>query len=226
MDLLCLTDRSLTNLRGQYILDNVAQETNIYLGLIESFYKHIEKPFIFDKHRGWPRNASTLQRFIDRPRIICTVRPIAEIIASYLTLIGKHPKERNFIDRQLMDSGQALNVENRAKLIWEGYVQDPYQSMIVGLRNNPQYMLCIAYKDLSSRPWEVMGKVFDFCNLQPYGDFNFNNIRNITPEKDEEGWGMPELHTIRPQLKAMSTPPQEILGSVLTDYFSQFDLPV
>lgn len=226
MDLLFLTDRNLSNLRTQYILDNEIQESNIYHAIIESFYKHVNKPIVFDKHRGWPRNAGTLRRFIEKPKIVCTVRPIAEIIASYLTLILKHPMDRNFIDRQLNESGRPLTIENRAMLIWEGYVQDPYQSMIVGLRDNPQLMLPITYNEITTKPNESLKKIFDFCTIPIYKDFNFNHLYNATPEKDEEGWGMPELHKIRPELKALSTPPREILGSALTDYFKQFDLPV
>ena len=224
-DLLCETDRALNALRQQYVLDRADQEFNLYQGILNSFYAHINRPIVFDKHRGWPRNAPVLSRFFQDPKIICTVRPIAEIIASYITVILKHPNAPNFVDALLHERQLPLTIENRAKLLWDEYVQDPYQSMLAGLRSSPRQMLCINYADLVTKPLDVLERIFDFTGIDGYDDFNFGQLRNLTPEKDLEGWGMTGLHDIRPELKATSRAPAELLGATLVEHFRQFDLP-
>ena len=225
MDLLCLTEQSLTQLRSQYVFASADQELHIYQGIIGNFFKHVAKPVIFDKHRGWPRNVQSLSRYIPEPRIVCTVRPVAEIIASYIKLIVTQPGRSNFIDRELEQRRLPITNENRGRLLWEQYVQDPYQSMLIGLSRSRSQLLLISYQDLVTTPHEVMDQIYEFTGVRPFHDFDLAGIRNLNQELDEEGWGMPNLHTIRPVLKATSTPPEELLGSSLVAHFQQFDLP-
>lgn len=76
-----------------------------------------------------------------------------------------------------------------------------------------------------ANPQRVLARIFAVTGTPSYGDFNFGHIRNITPKKDDKGWGMPRLHDIHPELKSHSRPPKELLGTGLTDYFRQLDIP-
>ena len=64
LDLLCFTNQALNTVEEQYTYDHKTVSDNIYNGLIESFYKNIDKPIIIDKHRGWPKNVVPASQFI------------------------------------------------------------------------------------------------------------------------------------------------------------------
>lgn len=222
MDLLCLTDQSIGTLRKQYSF-STTQEFRIHDGLLNSFYAHVEKPIVFDKHRGWPRNAPNLSRYIKNPRIVCTIRPVAEVITSYIILVLRNPHE-NFVDDRLKQKKLSLTIENRAKLLWEEYIQDPYQSTLAGLQTNRENMLLVSYADIVSKPDHVLHSICEFIGCDANIKYDFFDIRNTNPEKDVEGWGMPGLHTVRPMLKSISKHPEDVIGPLLTSYFEQFDL--
>lgn len=223
MDLLCMTDRSIANLAQQYNFDRNRQEHNIYSGIIDYFHRHISKPIIFDKHRGWPRNLSVLQRFVYRPRIICPFRSVAEVITSYITLIDAASDKPNFIDHELSRDGVPKTTENRAMLLWRRYVSDPYMSMKSALETAPDHILMVHYDDLVTKPLDVLDKIYKFTGIRPFFDLKYDQIENMEPERDLEAWGIHNLHTLRPKLMKTSLPPETVLGQELTRYFQQFD---
>ena len=123
LDLLCFTNQNFNLLDQKYTYDKDVVSANVYKGIIESFYKHIDKKYILDKHRGHPRNLIPLKRFVtDEPKIICTVRPVSEIIASYIKLIEKSSTGydvSNFISlcRKELYKGNIVNKCEMARLI-------------------------------------------------------------------------------------------------------------
>lgn len=225
-DLMYLLNLDFLNLKKIYNFETDNIELDVYRGVLLTFHKHKNKKVIFDKHRAWPKNLDPLKLFISNPKIVVTVRPVPEIITSYITLIERSVlnNKENFIDRDLKLKGLPLSLENRAKLVWEKYVKEPYESVLLGLHNDREKLLFIEYGDIVSTPLSVLSKVYEFFELEEFKAFDTENIVNKEVEKDEEAWGMPDLHNIRPVLKSVSKDPKEVLGTELFYYFNKFNI--
>jgi sulfotransferase len=206
---------------------NHSQEINLYRGMMNSFYDHIDKSIIFDKHRGWPRLIDPLKKMgVDNPKMLITLRPIPEIITSYITLIEKTPNEPNAIDSILNKKGVAITNENRAMTIWTDYIFSSHTTLSLAIRDHKKQFLFIQYDDIVNCPTEVLNKVHEFFEMEKFDKYDFNNITNNQIEKDETGWGIKNLHTIRPELNKISKNPENVIGKDLTKYFTQFNLKV
>ena len=212
------------NLLGlQYTFDEKRISDEVYRSLVDAFYpEEREFPIVFDKHRGWPKNVDAIRDYIDaEPKIVCPVRPIAEIIASYITLAERDPN--NFIDAHLKRDGVAVNDEARAMLLWSHYLKVPYECLTIGLKMHPEALLLVEYDDLVSDPEVTLRRVYEFCDLEPFAH-DFDEIKNTCAEAKDEAWGLKSLHDIRPVIGKQSVDPLTYLPQSAIDYFSQFDL--
>lgn len=204
----------------QYTFDPQVMDRT-YKGLIGSFYGN-EKRIIFDKHRGWPKHVEAIKQFINpEPRIICTVRPIVEILTSYIVLADRDPD--NFIDTHLRKEEKSITNENRALLLWTTYLKTSYDSLVSGLKTHAEYILLIQYDELITNPDKAIDNIYDFCGISRCSH-HYNSIENTCSESKDEGWGMKNLHTIRPKLQRQSADPLNYLPHAAIDYFSQFDV--
>lgn len=225
LDLLCYTNEAFDKLNEKYTYDSKVVSANIYKAIVESFFENITTPIVIDKHRGHPRNVSPLKAFVTpNPKIICTVRPIPEVIASYIKLIEKNKQTDNFVDNDLRKKNMHINIANRAKCLWENYISDPYQSMVFGIKNHRENLHIVEYDAITKNPVEILKGIYKFLDLPYFENHQFTNIENACAEDKDAAWGLENLHKIRPKLEKTSTPPEEILGPFLTDYYSQYNL--
>lgn len=222
LDLLCYQNEALNKVKEQYTFDDIKQSESIYNSLPKAFYQHIDRPHIIDKHRAWARNVLPAKLHVNAyPKVICTYRPVAEVVVSFLKLINKDPN--NFIDAALNKKRFSLTIANRAKELWESYISDPWQSLQIGLQNHKENLYFVAYDDLINQPAETIAGVYDFLNISQF-THDFGCISNSCNESKDAAWGLKDLHTIRPVLAKTSDDPEAILGSQLCSYFSQFDI--
>jgi sulfotransferase len=220
--LLVNTNEHFNLLALQYTFDEKRISSKVYRSLTEAFYQDREQPIAFDKHRGWPKHVEAIREFIDpEPRIVCTVRPIAEIITSYLVLAARDPD--NFIDRDLKAADAPLTDEARAHLLWTQYLKVPYDAMLVGLKTHRRNLLLVDYDALVYQPQATLLEVYDFCGL-PAFRHDFQHVENTCAEAKDVGWGLKDLHTIRPRVERRSADPLSVLPAGAIDYFAQFDL--
>jgi sulfotransferase len=222
--LLVNANEHLNLLNRQYTFDQVAVGNRIYPALVEAVYADIAQPIIFDKHRGWPKHVPSISAYINAaPTIICTVRPIAEIITSYLVLAEADPS--NFIDAHLRTLDQPMTNESRAHLLWSSYLTTSYESLAQGLRTHPEQLLLVEYRDLVCRPAATLARLYEFCGLDSF-EHRWTGIENRCAEAKDEAWGLKNLHTIRPTLGMQSTDPRAYLPRAAIEYFEQFDVGV
>lgn len=208
-------------LNEQYTFDYVNSSDRMYHAMVESFYDDIKKPIIFDKHRGWPRNVPAIETYLNKnAKIICTVRPIAEVVTSYIVLAEKDAN--NFIDAHLKKVGEDITNENRARLLWEFYLKTPYENMVYGLENHPEKILLVDYRDIVFHPKETLKKVYDFCGIDVFEHY-FSEIENKCSEAKDDAWGLKNLHNIRPNLNMISSDPSIYLSKETIDYLNSFN---
>ncbi len=227
LDLLCLNNEAFSKLNSNYTFNVESVSNDVYGAIIDSYYNQFKTDIVFDKHRGWPRNIIPAKMFVSyNPKIICTVRPISEVITSYIKLIINNKQEDNFVDNTLRSKKLHITIENRAKVLWEEYISDPYQSTMHGIKNHPECLHLVNYDDLVQAPIETMKKIYDFIGLDEYKNYNFNNIDNVCAEIKDKAWGLDNLHNIRSKLGKTSTNPKEILGEYLTNYYNKFNINI
>ena len=216
-----LTEMNLRELNEQFTFDVAKISTNLYKNLHHTYYQHINQPVIIDKHRGWTKNFLQIQKYIDPdPKIICTYRPVAEVIASFIKLADNDPD--NIVDEELRAMQQEVNNYNRAMHLWIKYVKDTYDYLHYGLEYFNDNILIVRYDDLISDPAVELDRIYGFLGLEKY-QHQFDGITNTCPEGKDTAWGYRGLHDIRSVIKKTSADPQESLGPELVEFFQQFD---
>jgi sulfotransferase len=225
LDLMCYTNESFQRLNANYTFDYEKTSDAIYESIINGYYNLFPNPIVIDKHRGWPRNLVPVKKFITpNPKIICTIRPISEIITSYIKLINENNQKDNFVDESLRKKNIPISTENRAKVLWEEYISDPYQSTLFGIKNYRENLFFVEYNDLILNPLETINKINNFLNIKKYDNYNFENIINYCAETKDKAWGLENLHNIRKKLEKKSVEPSKILGDYLKNYYDNFNL--
>lgn len=220
--LLVNTNECLNLLNTQYTFDHKNMGDRIYHSMIDAFYSDIKEPIIFDKHRGWPKAAKAIKDYMNSDvRIVCTIRPISEIITSYLVLADKD--KNNFIDTHLIKIKQPINNESRANLLWAEYLKIPYETLLNGLKTNRESILLVDYRDIVFDLDRTLDKIYSFCGITPFKHHS-SDIKNTCAESNDSGWGMENLHTIRSNLKMESKNPLGYLSKDAVEYFEKFDI--
>lgn len=170
------------------------------------------------KERKWGTDKSIPDLLkMNKPKILVTYRPILEVLASFVQLATEHP-QTNFID-DLMNKEQfpALYYRpmNDARCDWLMRPHGAIDMSMLVFKNMaifPEWFKLITYDDLCLKPEEVIKEVYDFFELNPF-DHNLNSIKQTLDIEDNQEYGIPNLHTIKPSVQKSSTNPDLILSN-------------
>lgn len=211
------------NISNRMLDNNQEQYFNMIDGLCDGAYKHIDKKIIIDKNRLWPRHIKLMSGSLNkRLKFICTVRPIPEIIASYVTLINKNSNKVTFIDQDLIDSNMTINTKNRCKIILEKYIMHPYTSLKMAYNSKDIDICFVSYDDIVNDSQSTIDKICEFIGIDSI-TIHTNNLQKMD-ENDAFHGGIDGLHEVRPELKRISPPPEEIIGHDLTRLYTSMKL--
>ena len=161
---------------------------NVTIKLLENYYEHIDSKFIFERGAwGTPYNLSMLQRLNHQPKFLLLVRPLIEVLASYVKV--QKPKDvENFI----------YNVMHPDV----GKIYFDWQSTSNIINTNQNYLL-IKYDDLVNNTEEKMKEIYNYFNIpefkhvfQNVEQFNYNGV-----QYDDSVFESPNLHKIRSDIK-------------------------
>ena len=222
MDILYITEKGWAQIPQSKTWHDPRLLSNVYHGIVHSIFRHIEAPIIIDKHRAWPRNINGIRQvFLESPKIICTVRDISEILASFLILVRKARQEgkSNFCDERLKSRNLSLTDENFCRSMAEHLFNDTYLSVKIGYDQAPACIHFVEYRDLLTEPALCLQRIYRFLNLPDFSH-RFDRIENPIEEHDEF-WGLDGLHRIRGVLKKTSPPASEVLGPSLHALFHE-----
>lgn len=180
-------------------------------GMVQGHYQHIKKHTVLDKSRMWSGHIPLLVRsFGEKPKVIATVRPVTEIITSFMTLAnGIGPNSQ--VHESVRKEGRDINEWSMSRIIWERYIYKDWRRLKVGLENFPECFLLIDYSNIVAEPHKTVGRISNFLGV-PMVDFDTDHLSNPVPEKDAI-YGMPGLHTVRPTLEKVSEKPEKVLGT-------------
>jgi len=222
-DLISLVGEQWPAISRALVNPNTDQYGNILSGIIQGTYQHLDKSVIVDKNRLWPRFVPLIKQALgQRPKIICTVRSIPDIMASYVLLIEKNAPKITFIDQDLLNSGQIINNKNRCKLLLEKYIGHPYNSLRVGYNNQDVDLLFVEYTDIVGNGQVTVDRICDFLEIDRF-QLDTNNLQAMD-ENDEFHGGMDGLHHVRPTLLKVSPAPDEVIGRDLVKLYTEMRL--
>lgn len=201
---------------------NEQQKLDMQREMLLSAHDHFNKPYVVDKNRGWPMHIKLVEELLGySPKVICTVRDMPSVLASFVTLANKNLDD-NFIDNQLKQTGFAVNNTNRCRLLWRsGTVGEGWEAFRSGYNYYRDKMLILEYDEIVSDPLGVMNQIEEYLGLDHY-KYDINNLK--TMEEKDELHGLKGLHDIRPSIKKTSRPPEEIIGHGLTQLYNEMKL--
>ena len=194
---------------------------NIMAKLPEAFYEHINKPYIIDKNRNWgtPENIEVAELFANKVKIICPVRPILEILASFVHLAEKNPD--NFIDKFVSNySVSQFRPKNDARcdalMAANHHIETNIFSLASSLdpRHQGKFHF-VAYADLVSKPDKVIEAIYTFLDI-PKFQHTFDNLKWTLMPNEAKVFGVPNLHKIRSKIDASKTN-----TSILSEYINR-----
>lgn len=177
---------SCEEMAGEQLLANnrLSTQNSLISAIPAIYYKDIKATHIIDKCRSWtlPPNMDMLRRYItNKPKVIVLIRPIDEIIKSFVFL--------------RKNNGWAGDLES--DLLVED--SEPIMRSLKGIeyakQSKSDEFIFIEYDDLVTQTDEVIKSIYEFCNFEPFNHY-YNNIKNIHPENDII-YGLDGMHDIR-----------------------------
>jgi len=198
----------------------IEQASEIISSVIKNYYSDVDKPVIIDKNRSWVNRMHYIPGYFGvEPKIICPVRNIDEILASFIAMHRRNPiaanGKINFIDEMLVKTNTPLTDDNRCEFlaspngILGQSVEGIRQALMEGRQSQIHF---VEYNDLISDPAEVMKKLYEFLG-EEYFEHDFSNIINQHKEDDSNVYGFADMHDVRSSLNRVSVDPREILSS-------------
>jgi sulfotransferase len=220
LDLLSGVNYVYNEVAQRSLESNEQQIKNIFKGISDSYYNHIKQDIIIDKWRGWVANIPQIKEIISSsPKIICTYRPIEEIIVSFLHLLEQDPS--NFIDKVLKSNNQIVNNSNRAKYLWQnGVVGETYNFFVQSLSYKNE-ILYISYNELVFKTSDTIKKIYEFLDINIY-NHSYTNLNTKILDNDTY-WDIKNLHLIRNNVEQELKSPQDYLDDDTIKYFKSFN---
>jgi sulfotransferase len=149
------------------------------------YYSNVNKPIVLEKNRNWtlPTNFNLIKDFItNKPKIVVLVRPIEEIVASFVLLRKKNNwQEENIFDGMLNEN--------------DNPIMRPLEGALWAKENNNGEFLFVQYDELVFETTKTLKKIYDFCEWQNF-DHNLENINRPFIQRDE-AYKLIGLHDVR-----------------------------
>lgn len=199
---------------------SLSDEKNLQRVLKATLYNYhdTDRPIIFDKGRGWLHLYEMLEFALGyKPKILCNVRSIHQIVASFEKLhrksIHMRPERGSFFKAQTI-RGRADEL-----LAGDGIVGLAYNRLQDALsRGHGPNIGLVEFDDLTNRPNEVLDHIYDFLEL-PRFEHNFNNVVQYTQE-DDVIHGFKDLHVIRSKVSPVEDDSVSVLGQEFVNSLS------
>jgi sulfotransferase len=193
------------------------QRKNLMYGIFEGYYKHIEKPVIFDSSRGWTKKTNFLQALFPYTKILCPVRDIVSILNSFEVISSKNP----FHTKTLTEHRE--NVFSRCDSMMDkngGAIAGPWISLQEGFAMNPEMICFVEYESLCKNPEKEIRTIYEFLE-KPYYSHDFDNVV-YSNETFDRACNLKDLHTVK--RKVEYNPPRNILPPEIVNKYKEMNM--
>jgi hypothetical protein len=150
-----------------------------------NYYADVNKSLILDKCRLWtlPGNLALIENYItNRPKIVVLVRPIEEIVSSFVQLRINNNWSEDKIYSDLLNDG-------------ENPIMIPLEGTIHAKENNNGQFLFIHYDEIVFDTKKTLEKIYDFYEWPKY-EHELENIKRPFVQHDEV-YNLNGLHEVR-----------------------------
>ena len=182
------------------------------------FYADKNVKYVVDKNIHWtkPIGVELIHKYITQNiKIICPVRNILDILASFDTIINASTESaNNVIDERVKENTfpDKPFADRRADWLM-GYDKD-IPTCIHFMKNAtfPQHRNMfhfVEYDNLIANPQQEIEAIYKFLEIDSF-THTYDNISNIEGIKENSLTGIKHLHTIRPSLEKQSRDPKDI----------------
>ncbi len=163
-----------------------------------------EGKLVLDKNRAWPAYIDLLEDALGRKvKILCPVRDLKDIIASFEKLHRKNPLtaphgqgDQYFVQQTVMGRCQSLMTSNGTVGLAVRRIMDAID------RGYEDRLFFIPYENLVKDPWSMCIQVFAFLGIRPI-EVDIDNIQGIDCSRDVDVWGLP-LHSLKEKIDSES----------------------
>lgn len=188
--------------------------------ILPTWHSDTDKPVVFDKNRIWPGYYPQIKEVwgIENPKIICCVRDVSEVLASFLRLIHKNQHQYvdngvlNFVDENIIQHGFGpLNDETRCAWLMQETqaVGEPLESLNAALQLKFPIHI-VEYNDFCDDPENVMQGIYEYLG-EEWFDHDYNNLDQSTILDNDSSIGLPGTHAIRKKISRTSGSPNDVL---------------
>lgn len=193
--------------------------------VIDNFYGDIDKPYVVDKCRAWPNNIERIESFITEDiKIVCTVRSVQDILASFISLIRRNPNEVSYIDKWLLERNIPVNDQTRCDYLMspDGIVDQSLYALSQGFaKGRSSQLMLVEYEDLVNNTQAVMNKIYSWWNISSY-QHDLENIVNKYRE-DDSVYDLKDMHEVRTCISKTSKPADQVLSADILNKYQGLD---
>jgi len=188
--------------------------------IINNWYRDVEQNVIFDKNSFWLNHIPYINGYIDqKPKIICPVRNVEEILASYMDMINRTQListegKLNMFDDILVKNNLPITNDNRCMLLANNGV---FGQVFTSLKNayergEDEHLHIVEYENLISDPKGTIEKIYEFIEQPYYEGHKFTDISTDIKEKDAEVYGFSDMHEVRSTIAKRNINIEELLS--------------
>lgn len=200
--------------------NNPEAKKNVLYSMLHGYYRHINKPVIFDKERGWIPLIAQVEAVLEKQvKIVVCVRNPAEILSSFERLRKENPL---FFSRPDASLREGSNIASRAYYYAgpEGPLGMAHHSLKDAITMGYlDRLLFVDYNRFCSTPKSQMKRIYDFFEL-PQFEHNFNKIEQEEHYNDLPV-GLSGLHKIKPSIDRTTVNCVEYLGLQLYEQYNR-----
>jgi sulfotransferase len=191
-------------------------------------YSHIKKPIIIDKNRAWgtPGNQFVAEVLNKKPKTILMLRPISEVLSSFVKLAEKNPN--NFIDDNITRQDFYVKYYKEKNDVRCDYLMrsngeiDQSLLAIATLLTKPESCHLVWYDNFITNPQKTLSGIYQFLEIQDF-KHNFSHIKQLDKHNDDLVFGIKDLHTISSSIKPSKTTETILSSYVLSKYKNVLD---
>ena len=182
-DLLFYNEKYFLTSQEHQSWTNESGKNKVLNSIIQNFYSHRSEKYIIDKSRTWgtPYNLELIRKYITQDiKIICPVRPILEILASFIKLFHENGSG-GFVDDNIYSNDRLIyrpiDDVRCDELMIPGGALDKALFALSQHKNNDGIFHFVEYDDLVFNTKKTIQDIYNFLEIAETHNF----------EKDHNG---------------------------------------
>lgn len=190
-----------------------AQRVAILRGIFSNYYMGYPS-VVFDNNRRWTAHLDLLDELFPGTRVICCVRPLPDIVASFERLFMRDPTQISTILSTTNStlSGRVGHLMAHDNVL--GFAYNCFRDAYFGPRRN--MLLILEFEHLVANPIKALKDLHNALELPWFTGYDIQNV--VSPpgvEVFDRFLGTPGLHIVKSEVKPY--PSQPVLPQALAD---------